>query len=256
MKIIIDDITIHYEQKGEGKDVLLLHGWGASLETMRPIMEALKDGFKVTAIDFPGFGESGEPPDYFGVQEFSDLTYELIVQLGLKKPHIICHSFGGRVSILLAAGYPQIIDKIVFTNSAGIRKKRTLSYYIKVYTYKIGKRAARVKWIKALFGLMGFNIENRLKNAGSQDYKTLSPGMKKIFVKVVNQDLKDQLKKIQSPSLLIWGENDKETPVYFGQIMEKEIPDAGLVVLSGAGHYSYLDNLPRYLKIVRTFFGG
>lgn len=256
MKIIIDNITINYEQEGEGKDVLLLHGWGASLQTMRPITDALKDKFKITAIDFPGFGKSSEPPDYFGVAEFTDITYKLIEKLGFDRPNIICHSFGGRVSILLAAGHPELIDKIVFTNSAGIRKKRTLAYYCKIYSYKIAKRVVKFKCIKSLLRLVGFDVEKHIKNAGSQDYKALSHAMKKIFIKVVNQDLKSYLKNIKSPSLLIWGENDKETPVCFGKIMEKEIPDAGLVVLNGAGHYSYLDDLPRYIKIVRTFFGG
>lgn len=256
MKIIIENITMHYEQEGEGKDVLLLHGWGANAQTMRPILDALKDEFRVTAIDFPGFGKSSEPPDSFGVPEFTEMIYKFIRQLGLKKPNIICHSFGGRVCILLSAEHPEIVDKIVFTNSAGIRKKRTLKYYCKVYSYKISKRVAKVKIIKFLLHLAGFDIDKSVKNAGSKDYKALSGAMKKIFVRVVNQDLKGYLRHIKSPSLLIWGENDNETPVYFGEIMEKEIPDAGLVVLKGAGHYSYLDNLPKYIKIVRTFFGG
>lgn len=256
MKIIIDDITIHYEQEGEGKDVLLLHGWGANAQTMRPILDALKDEFRVTAIDFPGFGNSGEPPDSFSVQDFTDITYKLIMRLGLKRPNIICHSFGGRISIMLAVGHPEIVDKIVFTNAAGLRKKRTLKYYYKVYSYKIAKRIAKVKWIKALLGIVGLDIDKSIANAGSKDYKALPSTMKKIFIKVVNQDLKSYLKHIKSPSLLIWGEDDNETPVYFGQIMEKEIPDAGLVVLKGAGHFSYLDNLPKYIKIVKTFFGG
>ena len=256
MKKIIDHITIHYEQQGKGEDLLLLHGWGACIDTMRPIMDALKSEYRVTAIDFPGFGESNEPPETFGVQEYTDITYNFLCELSIKKTHIICHSFGGRVTILLAGQHPEIADKIVFTDAAGLMKKRTFKYYYKTYTYKAVKRLNNGKIIKGFLRLFGVDIEKRIKNAGSADYKALNSGMKKIFVRVVNQDLCPYLKDIKSPSLLIWGENDTDTPVYFGEIMEKEIPDAGLVVLKGAGHYAYLDCLPQYLRIVTTFLGG
>lgn len=256
MKIIIDGITIHYEQQGNGRDVLLLHGWGASIEAMRPIMDALSGSYRVTALDFPGFGSSDAPPDTFGVQAYADLTFRFLKQAGIEKTHVICHSFGGRVTILLACGHPEMIDKIVFTDAAGLRKKRTLRYYYKVYTYKAAKRLARAGWIRGLLAGLGVDLQKRISSAGSQDYKALPPGMRKVFVRVVNQDLKSCLKRIASPSLLIWGENDTDTPVYFGKIMEKEIPDAGLVVLKGAGHYSYLDCFSQYIHIVTVFLGG
>ncbi|MGI5850302.1 MAG: alpha/beta fold hydrolase [Christensenellales bacterium] len=256
MNIDINNITVNYEQQGKGTDVLLLHGWGASIQTMRPIMDALKDGYRVTAVDFPGFGGSDSPPDTFGVQEYSDIIYAFLNRLGIHKTHIICHSFGGRVTIILASDHPELVDKIIFTDAAGLIKKRTLQYYYRVYSYKAAKRIFRGRLIKGLLRLVGIDIEKRISNAGSADYKALPENMKKIFVRVVNQDLKNCLRHIKSPSLLIWGENDMETPVYFGEIMEKEIPDAGLVVLKGAGHYAFLDCFAQYINIVRTFFGG
>lgn len=110
--------------------------------------------------------------------------------------------------------------------------------------------------MKNLLLKVGINVDERVKNAGSEDYRVLSDSMKKVFVRVVNQDLKEHLKSIQSPSLLIWGENDMDTPLCFARTMEKEIPDAGLVVFEGAGHYAFLDCFARYINIVTTFFGG
>lgn len=256
MKKVIDNITIHYEQQGKGKDVLLLHGWGANNQTMRPIMNALKDQYRVTAIDFPGFGDSDEPLDYFGVQEYSDITYKFLCEIGIENTNIICHSFGGRVSIILAVDHSDIVDKIVFTDAAGLMKKRTFKYYCKTYSYKAAKHINRCKTLKSVLKHVGIDVQKRIKNAGSEDYKCLSDSMKKVFVKVVNQNLKSYLKHIKSPSLLVWGENDKDTPVCFGETMEKEIPNAGLVILKGAGHYSYLDCYSQYIRIVTTFFGG
>ena len=80
--------------------------------------------------------------------------------------------------------------------------------------------------------------------------------MKKVFVRVVNQDLRPYLKGIKAPTLLIWGCEDRDTPLSFAHIMEAEIPDAGLVVFEGAGHFSYLDEFQRFCPIVSVFFGG
>jgi pimeloyl-ACP methyl ester carboxylesterase len=80
--------------------------------------------------------------------------------------------------------------------------------------------------------------------------------MRQTFVKVVNQDLRGYLPQITAPTLLVWGDEDKDTPLEHGRIMEKEIPDAGLVVFNGAGHYSYLDKLNDFNVIAAKFFEG
>ncbi len=252
----IDGIKINYEQHGEGEDVLVLHGWGASMETMRPVIDALSSRYRVTALDFPGFGGSGVPPEHYGVPQYAALIYALLQQLGIQKTHVICHSFGGRVTILLAAQHQQMIGKIVFTGAAGLLKRRTLRYYLRIYGYKAAKRLSRGRMAKRLLKPLGIDVDARVKNAGSQDFRALPDGMKKVFVRIVNLDLKSRLKDIKSPSLLIWGEKDTETPLRFGRTMEKLIPDAGLVVFSGAGHYAFLECLGRFLHIVVTFFGG
>lgn len=256
MIINIDGIQIQYEQQGQGNDVLVLHGWGASIQTMRPVIDALKNRFRVTALDFPGFGGSSAPPKSFGVQEYTDLTFKFMREVGLSKAHIICHSFGGRVTIILAAQHPEAVDKIVFTDAAGLRKRRTFKQSVKVYIFKAAKRLNRGRIVKSVLKLFGVDVEKHVNNAGSADYRALPDHMKKVFVRVVNQDLRSFLPQIKSPSLLIWGENDQDTPLEFGKTMEQEIPDAGLVVFEGAGHYSFLDCFGRYINIVTTFFGG
>jgi pimeloyl-ACP methyl ester carboxylesterase len=256
MEIEIDGIKLNFEQHGAGENVLVLHGWGASIETMRPIIDALKDRYRITALDFPGFGKSSAPPDSFGVPEYTRITRLFLERLGIAKTHIICHSFGGRVTILLAAQHPEMVDKIVFTDAAGIRKPRTLRYYIRTYSYKLARRISRGRVLKRTLLALSIDVDKRVKNAGSADYRALSEGMRRVFVRVVNLDLKKYLPKIQSPSLLIWGENDTDTPLMYAKIMEKMIPDAGLVVFPGAGHYSFLDCFGRYITVVRTFFGG
>lgn len=253
MEIRIDGLRINYRIEGEGKPVLMLHGWGACIDSFAPVIRELCKSRKVYALDFPGFGESEAPKEGVGVPQYMEWTAEFIRQLHIEGADIICHSFGGRVSILLAAEHPELVGKIVFTDAAGIRPRRGIKYYAKVYTYKLCKKLAKRPGIVKLLRGIGIDVQKRVKQAGSSDYQQLSGAMRQIFVKVVNQDLTPYLHKIQAPSLLIYGENDQDTPVRYGRIMEKKIKDAGLVVLENAGHFSYLDQYPRYISIVKVF---
>ena len=96
-------------------------------------------------------------------------------------------------------------------------------------------------------------IEKMLKKRGSADYQNSSPKMRAIMSKCVNEDLRKGFGEIGNPTLLIWGENDTATPIGDAKIMERMIPDAGLVSFAGAGHYSFLDNPMGFRAVVREF---
>lgn len=259
MNVNIENIDINYIKKGEGKNILVLHGWGANIDTVSPIIRLLKDYFTVYAMDLPGFGASNIPTRIFGTEGYANIVIEFIKIMSIEKPVLIGHSFGGKLSIFIGANYPELVDKIVLINSSGLMPKRGLDYYIKVYSYKALKKFYEIFLAK-------LDDNNRMKGFynkfGSSDYKDAEGIMKKILVKVVNEDLKPMLKSIQSPTLLIWGDKDATTPLYMGKAMEKEIPDSGLVILEGAGHYSYIDSFNKfaislrpYLKKLRDYTG-
>ena len=151
--------------------MLLLHGWGCCVQTMASITKEMSKFRTVYALDFPGFGQSGMSQTPMGVADYMELTAEFIRQMGILGTDIINHSFGGRVSILLAAKYPELVGKIVFTDAAGVKPRRTLKYYYKVYFFKLCKKAAQSKFGTALFGLFGIDVQKRVANAGSADYK-------------------------------------------------------------------------------------
>lgn len=252
MNVEIEGLDIHYICEGTGKNILLLHGWGGSTESFLPVFNHLKKDFKVYALDFPGFGKSPQPQEVWGVYEYAEMTKKFIDKMGIEEIVLIGHSFGGRISIILANKYPDLFKKIVLVDSAGIIPKRGLKYYGKVYSFKT---------LKLLYRLAFFwmpqekKMENFYKKFGSKDYQNAG-NMRRILVKVVNEDLRGLLKGIKASTLLIWGRDDDATPVYMGEIMEREINDSGLVVLENAGHFSYLDQLHRFLKIVDNFLKG
>jgi len=251
MYVKLNGVEIFYKKLGKGQKILFLHGWGGCADSFLPVFNYLSSKFEVYALDFPGFGRSTIPDKPWGVEDYAEITYKFLKSLGIEKTHIIAHSFGGRVAILLSALHPEIVDKMVLVDSAGLIPKRTFKYYMKVYVFKILKKL----YLFFGDGSKEERLEKFYAKYGSKDYREAGK-LRGTFVKVINQDLRKYLPMIKSPTLLIWGENDTETPLYFAKIMEREIPDAGLVVFKGAGHFSYLDRINDFNIIVSKFFEG
>ena len=202
----------------------------------------------VINVDFAGFGQSEEPSAVWGVEEYTRSVEAIAQAEGIENPILVGHSFGGRVSIVYASRNKT--QKIILVDAAGVKPRRSFTYYRKVYTFKL------MKWLAPI--LMGKEraqqmIEKRRAKAGSSDYNNASPRMRAILSKCVNEDLCHLMPKIQAPTLLFWGENDTATPLADAKRMEKLIPDAGLVTVAGAGHYSFLENTPLFMRVVESF---
>jgi pimeloyl-ACP methyl ester carboxylesterase len=167
----------------------------------------------------------------------------------IARPALMGHSFGGRVSIVYASRNE--VSRVVLVDAAGIKPKRPLRYYWKVYTFKT------MKWLCNTFlpkGKAQAIIDRRRAGAGSSDYNNASPMMRAILSKVVNEDLKHLMPRIKAPTLLFWGNMDTATPLSDAKTMEKLIPDAGLVVAHGTGHFSFLESPGLFTAVIKNFF--
>lgn len=239
MKINIKDIDVNYIQYGKGKDLVLLHGWGQNIEMMKPLGDKLEDKYKITIIDLPGFGESDEPKEVFSVEDYCFVVEEVLKKLRVKKPTMIGHSFGGRVSIVYASRND--VDKVILFGSPCIRYEEKLSLKVRFLKF--------MKKVPVINKLEGF----AKKHIGSRDYKNASEMMRKILVETVNKDLSNYAKEITASTLLMWGDNDLEEPVERAQELEKIMKDAGLIVFPNSSHYAYLENLNQVVKIIKEF---
>ena len=238
MKININNVNVNYIQYGEGKDVLLLHGWGQNIQMMKPIGDNLCNNHRITIIDFPGFGESDEPSTPWSIDDYSLLIENLVRELNIRKPIVMGHSFGGRVAIHFSANNP--IEKLVLFGSPCIRENKKLPLSTRI-----------LKKLKTLPGMDKLGEEMK-KYIGSRDYKAASPIMRQTLVNVINEDLSSYARKIEEPTLLIWGEADTEAPVDDARELEKIMIDAALIILPGT-HYAYLENLGQVINILNSF---
>ena len=251
MQIKIKDWNINYEVCGEGNPVIILHGWLTDLETMRPIAEGLKANFKVYLIDVVGFGKSDLPEQPLTSNDFGDFLTELVHKLDVKNPILIGHSNGGRI-IINAVGRGLVSPrKVVLIDSAGIVPKHSMNYYAKVGFAKCGKFALNL--LPNVSIVKDFK-EKILNSVGSSDYKASPVVLKETMKIIVNEDVKALLPNIKAPTLLIWGTNDEATPLSDALLMEKLIPDAGLVKYIGGSHFAYLENIQNVNVVLNEFF--
>lgn len=251
----IDDISVNYIDQGQGDVILLLHGWGANITLYQGIISTLTQNHRVIALDMPGFGKTTEPSVPWCVDDYVDFVLKFIASFELTKLSIVVHSFGGRVFFKMNAreNLPFQIEKAVLIDSAGILPKKTWKQKVSLRCYKIGRA---VMSTKVLHFLYPDAVEDMRRKRGSADYNSATPVMRATLVKVVNEDLEPLMHLVKCPTLLIWGDLDTATPLSDAKKMEELIPDTGLVVCEGAGHFSFAQQAPRVNGALTAFFAG
>lgn len=258
MKTTIQGCSVHYELSrcadSRAPVVLFLHGWGCDGTVFSFITSGFAADATAITLDFPGHGQSGEPPEPWGVFDYAEMVRELLRQLSFARVSIISHSFGSRVAIHLASKSPELVERLVITGGAGIRPP---------VSPRQSQRTKRFKRYNAMLSKLGTiaplspvveKWQTSLRNRfGSADYVKLDEVMRKTFIKVISEDLLPMLPQIKASTLLIWGSMDTETPLWMGQQMEQSIPDAGLVVFEEKSHFAFVEDWRRFVLITRKF---
>ena len=247
MTATISGIPVHYTRAGQGPDALFLHGWGVGHEAYQPLIGHAARGYTVYAPDLPGFGDTPEPPEPWGVEDYAAFVLQFCAGLGIHPKIALGHSNGGRVLLQLTGAMDNALNlqKLVLLASAGLRPRRKPSYYLKVYAYKTAKLL-----------LKPFpNVRQRYQAArGSEDYRNASPLMRGTMSRLLNADLAPALPRVSVPTLLIWGRDDDAAPYRDAQAMEAAIPDAGLVTLPG-GHWAFAEQWTVTAGALSSFLG-
>ncbi len=235
-----NNIKVNYKEYGkkDGKPIIFLHGWGQNIEMMEPIAKPFSKKYNVLILDLPGFGLSPEPKEAWTLYDYADMVNFFVKELKMNNPILIGHSFGGKISLCYALKYKT--NKLVLLASP--------------YEKKISKPTFKMKVFKLLKKTPFASLAKR--HMGSTDYRNASDMMRNILVKHVNLDLKDELKNIKCPTLLIWGTNDEAVDYDDALKLEKLIPDAGLVTYEGCTHYAYLERLNQTLNVLESFIGS
>ena len=240
----VNNVNINYINYGskEGKDIVFLHGWGQNIQMMKMLADPLSKENNIVIVDLPGFGESTEPTYDWMVDDYVEAIKSLLESLKIKKPILVGHSFGGKISLLYSSKYE--VEKLVVLGSPYKKEIEKLSLKTKML-----KAAKKVPVLNKLEGFAK-------KHIGSTDYRNASEIMRKILVNTVNYDISSNHSKIKCPTLIIWGTNDEAVPIEDAYELEKIIKDAAVIEYEGCSHYAYLERLNQTVNVLRSFIGG
>ncbi len=246
-KCKINSKTISYLESGSGQPIVFLHGWGRSGEDFMPLIESLNNNYRMIAVDLPGHGESDEPSGDLSINGYVETIKLFLQQLNIDNPILVCHSFGARIAIKMAAA-DLVTNKLIFTGGAGIEQK-SLAFKLKVAHYKFMKLLVKTP-------LYHQYRDDLFANSGSADYKNASATMKQVLSLAVNEDLTKLLPTIDNQVLLFWGESDEATPLWHGQLMNQSMPNSTFISKQNLTHYAFLEASSEFNEAVKQFIGG
>src|ERR1051325_5684260 len=227
--------VVHLGGNGRAEAPLLVwaHGWGHTHANLLPMAEAMQSSARSVLLDFPGFGASPLPPEAWGTAKYADTCAEWLASLPPGRRLWIGHSFGCRVGLQLAARHPEAVDGLFLIAAAGLQPRRSL---------KAQLRFAARRWAFRLLRSLvpeGPARERLRRRFGSADYARAGP-LRPILSKTVAEDLSEVAERVRCPTVLVYGEQDRETPPEIGERLQGLIPDSRLYVLRGFDHWNVL----------------
>ncbi len=242
--IIINDLLIHYYcSKKNQQTIIFLHGWRSEAKIWLEFFFQFSN-FSLFALDLPGFGKSETPKKPYNLNDYATVVSQFISKLNIKNPIIISHSFGGNTALKLAINNPQLFKSLILVASSGVRPQTPKKKLSKIIA-KIIKPIFSLTFMQPLKKLIYIKLRN-------EDYLA-TPQLQKTYLNIIQEDITPLLKNIQTPTLIIWGENDQETPINQAHTLHKNISQSKLIILKNAGHFSFLDQKETFIKHVTNF---
>ncbi|MGE5268058.1 MAG: alpha/beta fold hydrolase [Thiohalocapsa sp.] len=265
------------DSPGAGVELVGAHGWGQTHRALLPLAQALRHRADAVLLDLPGFGAAPPPPSAWSTADYADAVAEWLRisrspasisspsparggvlgwGSGQGAPHYpnspplagerkieaaapvrriwVAHSFGCRVGLQLAGRHPEALSGLFLVAAPGLPPQRSLPARTRLLARRWAFRLARQLVSEG-------PARERLRDRfGSADYREASPLMRQVLVKAVNEDLSAPARAIRVPVVLIYGDQDRDTPPDIGMRLERLIPNARLVILRGFGHLDIL----------------
>jgi pimeloyl-ACP methyl ester carboxylesterase len=231
--------TVSYQVVGQGEPIILIHGLSGSSRWWVRNIDALAEHYRLYLLDLPGFGTMRRSRQRFGLDEIASGIVLWMEAVGIRQAHLVGHSMGGYLCLWIAAHHPERIQCLVLVSPAGIPNKRSLSGY--ALPLLVTVRSLKPSFISLL-------ISDALRAGPLVIVRSAQD--------LLTKDIRECLKDITAPTLLIWGEYDSLVPPVLGDILNQEIRHARLLILNKAGHVSMFEQPKQFNAAVLTFLAG
>lgn len=250
-------LRIAYSQEGSGRPVVFLHGFFGDHRHWRHQLE-LADDYTLVAWDAPGCGDSSMPPDSFRMPDYADLLAEFIRRLGLDEPHLVGNSFGGTLALQLASRHPEVARTVVgidtYAGWSGSFSPEMVAQRLRASLpdLELPPQEVAAKWIT---GFVTPGAPEPIKDELRSIIADFKPeGMRPMIRSLAEADLREDLKEVHLPTLLIWGAQDVRSPLAVARDLQARLKGSRLVVLEGAGHLPQVEAAERLNAELRAFF--
>lgn len=232
-----DAVTLHVEVMGSGPPILVLHGWGHSGLNLAPMAEFLAEDHSVHLVDLPGFGKSEAPRGVWDTFRYASCIAGYMDREGLRSADVVGHSFGGKVALCMAIDHPDKVKSLCLLAPSGFRS--TLPLKSRLRSQAIAFVGKGLKMLDTLRGSRWYS-DWYIPKFASHDYR-MAGSMRAILVKTIHDDLTKDLHKIRCPTLLLWGDQDKQVPPQAAHHIHKNLKNSQLVVYPARGHDLFHD---------------
>ncbi|HVA11137.1 MAG TPA: alpha/beta hydrolase [Candidatus Dormibacteraeota bacterium] len=248
MQVVVDDLITNCELTGTGKLVLLLHGWGDSLQGLSELQAALASNYNVLAVDLPGFGATEAPKSVWDLDDYSHFIRNLLKKLDLGELFaVIGHSNGGALAIRATSLGLLKPKRIVLLAASGVRTNQAAKRFAFKVMAKTGNAATILlphRYRQAL--------RKSLYTAAGSDLLVM-PQLQETFKKTVRQDVQADAGKITVPTLLIYAKHDPSVPAGSGQRYHQLIADSKLEIIDGSGHFIHAEQPAKVIGLIERF---
>ena len=257
----IEGIKICYLEAGEDnpQSIVFVHGWSGNALNWWDQFEYFKDRYHILVLDHPGHGKSEKPEDFdYSIPSFARVVVELMDYVGMDKAVVVGNSMGGAIATYMAIYYPERVEKLVLSDSAGVKVKSPLVGVVDLAS----PSAIKMLGVTSHRQYPGDNPKQKTRAEFSASYKNTPEelaylkALEKSIKQTIAIDLTDQLKQIQAPTLIIWGDNDPTVPFKTAYVFTKHIPQSQLYVVKKGGHTPMMSKPREFNCVLEAFMEG
>jgi pimeloyl-ACP methyl ester carboxylesterase len=238
-EVLVGGWPVHFEVAGEGEPVVLVHGLSGSTRWWSRNVADIAQRYRIYLVDLPGFGKMRRLRRRFVLAEAASWLSEWMDAVGLERAHFVGHSMGGYICLRLAARRPAAVDRLVLVAPAGVPTGRSMVGYI-------GPLLGAARYATPSF--LPVLVRDALRMGPATLWRAATD--------LLAEDVREDLRRIEAPTLLVWGQRDPLVPPAVGDLLREEIHDSRLLVLKRAAHVPMFDRPREFDAALLAFFAG
>jgi pimeloyl-ACP methyl ester carboxylesterase len=259
----VEQTRVRYIDVGEGPPVVLLHGFAASLNTWDPVVPALAEDHRVIALDLKGFGWSGRPEGDYSPQAQAELVWALLDERGVDQAAVVAHSWGSSVALAMTLAQPERVERLALYD-AWVFEEQLPSFFVWARAAGIGEAMFRLYYNERPEDKIALAFYDKTKITQELVEHTRRMQQRRgttaaALAAVRGQRyeaMQQRYSEIEQPVLLLWGREDKVTPLQMGERLASELPDAELVVYPRCGHFPMIEAHSASTRDLADFLSG